>query len=331
MIGSRLASLLVAAAACASEAEPAARMATVSLERQTEGTAFRGEILFHESFDDDRFESRGWYDSSSPVRLSRPADAPAGAVLECRLPRGATGCADGRPGRVRFDPQESLYLSYWVKYSEDWTGSGRPYHPHEFYFMTDRDDRYVGPAYTYFTLYVEQVDLRPRIAFQDARMVDGRCVLLNDDSVRGCGGRGVDGFHFGLDRSAAACNGVAGPVQGRDCYPLGDDRWYSMRYWSSDSADFVRPAIETGRWHLVEMYVRLNTVTGGRAVPDGTVRLWVDGRRAIAVDSLVFRMGSNGGVRLDQLLFSPYIGDGSPADQTIWIDEVTIASGRATT
>src|SRR3989449_8148514 len=60
-----------------------------------------------------------------------------------------------RPPRSTLFPYttlfRSVYLSYWVKYSANWVGSGQPYHPHEFLFLTNEDGAYIGPSATHLT------------------------------------------------------------------------------------------------------------------------------------------------------------------------------------
>lgn len=102
-------------------------------------------------------------------------------------------------------------------------------------------------------------------------------------------------FNAGLNTEA----GTAG--SGTDGPPTGTDGWSSRLYVRSTGSrtgpfglnvytyhmdqqggpgeeevieqNLFRP----GEWHDIETYVRVNTVDGGQAVPDGTVRVWVDG------------------------------------------------------
>lgn len=298
--------------------------------RGDRGPAWRGEVLFTESFDDGAFGERGWYDSDPSPRLSASVRAPgtSGRSFECRYAPGTNECAGGSPGRYQFDGLEELYISYWVRYSDNWVGSGRPYHPHEIYFLTNLDDRWAGPAYTHLTIYVEQLDLRGRIGIQDGKNVSNACILRNDDVEVGCGDGPLAAFPFGEDRSVAACNGLVGPVQLRDCYSLGGGNWYSSRAWQTE-APVLGPDGGQEGWHFVEAYIRLNRTEDGRGIADGAIRYSVDGEERMALDSLLFRTGRHPQMRIDQLLLAPWIGDGSPVDQTMWLDELTVAHGRS--
>jgi hypothetical protein len=284
------------------------------------GAAFRGAILFTESFEDSDLAGRGWYDMGGPVTLGTMG-APGGGSgsFRCSFTMGATTCP-GRPGRHPVPETESVYFSYWVDYQPGWVGSGRPYHPHEFHFVTNQDGDYVGPAATHLTTYMEQVGLRPLLAIQDSLNVDPACVLRNDDSFVGCGGD-FSTYPFTEMRSVASCNGLAGDVDGRDCFSTGSG-WYSARMWRAPGVAFT-----TGTWHFVETYFRLNTIVGGIGQVDGGIRLWVDGALLVSSDAVLLRTGQHPTMRFDQFLSSQYIGDGSPIDQTVYYDELTIARG----
>lgn len=288
------------------------------------GSAWKGEVLFAESFDDGSLAGRGWYDVDQP-RISTAEHAPGStASFECSFAAGAHECAGGVPGRRQFADETSLHFSYWVKYADGWVGSGRAYHPHEFHFLTNQDDRWVGPSYTRLTLYVEQVGGRPRVALQDGANVDPDCILRNDGSVLGCNGGSIANYPFGENRSVAACNGLIGPVDGRDCYSLGGGLWYSMRWWAGSS-----PVLAGGTgWHFVETYVQLNSVVNGVGQADGEIRQWVDGNPTVVAEGVLLRTGQHPSMLFDQILFAPYIGDGSPIAQTVFYDEVTVARGR---
>lgn len=287
------------------------------------GEAHRGEILFHESFEDGDYASRGWYDQGTEAVLSADAHAPVSGSarsFRCHFAQGATSCP-GSPARRLFTPVESVYLSYWVMYAEGWVGSQRAYHPHEFHFVTDEDGQWVGPARSHLTTYIEQVGLIPRLALQDSRNVDLSCILRNDDSFVGCDGS-FDTYVFGENRSVAACNGLLGDLDGRDCFHVSGDYWYSARTWRGQSVAF-----QTGQWHFVEAYFRMNTMAGGIGQVDGALRLWVDGVQHVASDEILLRTGQYPTMRFNQFFVGPYIGDGSPTAQTVYYDELTVARG----
>jgi len=292
------------------------------------GAAFRGAVQFTETFEDTNFTSRGWYDGPRAT-LSTTEHIPGSArSFECRYAPRSTGCAGGMPARHLFTASNAVYLSYWVKYSANFVGSGRAYHPHEFHFITNVDDRFIGPARTHLTTYIEQTGGVPMLALQDGLNVDARCILRNDDSFVGCAGA-FSTFVFSEMRSVCACNGLMGDVDGRDCFDRGGGAWYSSRAWRSRTRAFsdVPGRYDRNAWHFVEAYFRLNTIAGGVGVPDGAIRYWFDGETLISSDRVLMRTAQHPMMQFNQFLVAPYIGDGSPVDQTMWVDDLTVAQG----
>jgi len=285
-----------------------------------------GKILFSEDFEDTNFESRGWYDALSG-ELSSEHIPGSTSSLECIFKKGETSCSGGTPGRHLFEETESVYLSYWVKYSDNYIGSGKPYHPHEFNIMTNKDSKYVGPARTRLTAYVEQVGGFAQLALQDTLNVDTNCVLLNNDSFVGCNGS-FDTYVFSEERSVCSCNGLMGDYGFRDCFSIGGGKYYSSKGWAAESRTFSDnhgPSYK-GDWHFIEAYFKLNSIVENTGVPDGIVRYSFDGNIIINSDKVLMRTGANEDMRFNQFLIAPYIGDGSPLDQTMWIDDLIVAT-----
>ncbi len=283
-----------------------------------------GMLLFEEPFEDTDFAGRGWYDGPSGT-LSDLEHVPGSArSFECAFGVGATSCAGGKPARHPVPPTDTVYLSLWIKFSANWVGSGRPYHPHMFHFVTDADGDYVGPAATHLTTYTEVVQGRGMLAVQDSLNVDGNCILRNDDSFVGCNGDFAT-YPFTEMRSVAACNGLIGDVDGRDCFDNGG-YWYSARAWYTGAPVFVDTAGPNykGDWHHVEVHFEMNTIQAGAGVPDGRIRWWYDGATVISSDRILFRTDANATIRFDQFLMLPYIGDGSPVAQSFWVDDLSV-------
>lgn len=292
------------------------------------GEDYRGEVLFEEFFQDTDFESREWYDVTPDVEITSQNPPPEGDYsFVCNYPQGGTSCAGGVPKRRRFPETDSLYFSYWVRYDENWVGSDRPYHPHEFHFTTNADGVWIGPAFTYLTAYVENVGGYPRIALQDSKNVDLDCILRNDDSFVGCDGS-FDDYTFTEERSVCACNGLMGDLDGRDCFPYGSG-WYSARFWDSPVRVFDdEPGVfDKTEWSFVEVFLKMNDIVDGAGVPNGMIRLWVDGELFVSYDQILMRTGALPDLAFEQFILAPYIGDGSPVDQTTWIGNITVARG----
>jgi len=283
-------------------------------ESDTGFMAAGGTILFEEQFEDTDFSSRGWYDSPG-FGLTTDEHAPGSTrAVEFHFEQGATG-PTVRGGRVLFEETNSVYLSFYIKYSANWTGSDRPYHPHEFHFVTTENGVWVGPAYTHLTTYIEHNEGRPLLAIQDAENIDESRI-------------GEDLTDVTEDRAVAGCNGSSDGYPD-DCYLSGDTHRNGKR-WMADGvyfADSSGPYYKND-WHFIEAYFQLNSIVEGKGICDGVVRYWYDGEMLIDHDDVLLRTGQHPDMMFNQFMVFPYIGDGSPIDQTMWLDNLTIATGR---
>jgi hypothetical protein len=287
-------------------------------------------ILLYEDFETGDFAAKGWYDGFPDYRTSTEAKNGMYAY-EGHFSEGST---TSHAGRHLFAPTERVYLSYWVKYSANYIGSGVGYHPHEFNILTDQDWIYQGPADTYLTLYVEQNGGRPILAMQDSKNVDPDCILLNNDSFIGCNGDFAS-YSFTENRSVCSCNGLLGFVDRRDCFASAGSThgYYSARAWRADTVYFQDDPgpFYKNDWHFVETYFEMNTIENGIGIANGKIRYWYDGLELISSDSILFRTAVHPDMKFNQLFFGGYIGPGSPVDQTWWVDDLTLADGLPTT
>jgi hypothetical protein len=90
-----------------------------------------------------------------------------------------------------------------VKYSSNYVGSGRTYHPHEFYVLTNADPAFSGLAFNTLDFYVQQTFGSnggvPQLEIQDGKMVDTTKIGVNligvteNRAVAGCNGVGNTG------------------------------------------------------------------------------------------------------------------------------------------
>ena len=273
-------------------------------------------VLVHEAFDDVALASRGWYDNTvQRITSVEPAPGSSGCV-EFHFPRSATRPDVGGGMRIKFPATERVYLSYWVRYSTNWEGSNRPYHPHEFSFVTDADSRWVGPASTHLTTYIEQNEGRPQLGIQDAENIDEARV-------------GEDLTAVTEQRAVAGCNGSGDSNDSGDCYRSGK-HYRNGKCWKAPHAVFTNESgpYYKADWHFVEAYFALNSIVEGRGVADGVVRYWFDGSRLFDHADAMLRTAENKDMAFNQFLIVPWIGDGSPVEQTFWVDELTIATGR---
>jgi hypothetical protein len=274
-------------------------------------------VFFQESFEDTAFASRGWYDAPGGV-LSTAEKYSGSRSLECHFTPGGTKCAS--PGRRLFPASDSVYLSFYIKHTTNWVGSGRNYHPHMFNFVTNVDGAFIGPAYTHLTTYVEENNGYSVLAIQDSMNIDESRVEQ-------------DLTHVTEQRAVAGCNGDSDGYGNGDCYPSGAVH-RNAKFWRASRPSFdSTPSSPTykGDWHLVEAFFRLNSIVGGKGVNDGIIRYWYDGNLIIDRSDIAMRTGIHSTMKFNQFLFLPFIGDGSPVDQTFWIDDVVVASVRPAT
>jgi len=274
--------------------------------------------LVQEGFEDTGFTARGWYDNTN-LTITAAEHRPGGTKsLEATFNQGSSKPTFGGSMRIRFTPTESVYLSYWVKYSANWVGSGVSYHPHEFHFITDEDGQYIGPSATHLTTYVEhnyQNGGFPILSMQDALNIDtGR---LNQDLSL-----------VTENRAAAGCNGESDGYA-TSCYQSGTE-WRNGKQWKTTQPAFT-PAPGPGYkndWHHVEAYFQLNTIQGGKGQLNGIAQYWFDGQLLIDHRNVLFRTGIHSTMKFNQFLIAPYIEVGSPVTQTMWVDDLVIQSAR---
>ena len=79
-------------------------------------------------------------------------------------------------------------------------------------------------------------------------------------------------------------------------------------------------------WNKVGAYFQLNSINNGVGVADGIIRYWLNDVLMMEHTGVLFRTGQHPTMRFNQVLLKPYIGDGSPVGQTIWYDDLTLAT-----
>jgi hypothetical protein len=274
-----------------------------------------GALLFQEGFEDASLAARGWYDDTTPLLSTAEHTASGTRSIQYRFTAGATSPTAARTLRRKFAASDSVYLSYRVKYSGNWVGSQRAYHPHEFHFLTNLDDDWSGLSFTRLTVYVEQNGGTPLVGIQDGENVDQARV-------------GQDLTAVTESRAVAGCNGSSDGYPD-NCYQ-GGSGWVNEKKWTAPSRYFTdnAGAFYKGDWHQVEVYVKLNSIVAGKGVNDGVVQYWFDGQPVIDRRNVLLRTGANATMKLAQFVIAPYIGDGSPVDQSLWVDDLTVGTGK---
>jgi len=269
-------------------------------------------IHFEEKFEDSSLSSRGWYDNTAPVLSAVQAIYGSTRSLEYFFPFGATKPTAGGAMRKKFADSEAVYVSYYVKYSANWQGSNKAYHPHEFYLLTNKDTDWSGLANTHLTAYIEQNGGTPLVAIQDAMNIDQTKINQNLTAITEA-------------RGVAGCNGDSDGFGSGTCY-LSGTSYINGKDWRAGNvyfSDIVGPYYKND-WHKVEAYLKLNSIVNGKGVADGVIQYWFDGQLILDNKNVMFRTAQNADMKFNQLVIAPWIGDGSPVDQTFWIDDLAV-------
>jgi hypothetical protein len=276
-------------------------------------------LFWDEKFEDASFSSRGWYDNTSAPTSTTVAAPGSTRSLMYRWAPGASTPTGGAAMRKKFPASNSIYVSYDVKYSDNYIGSNKSYHPHEFHVLSTMDGDWDGLSNNWMTLYIEQYYSsggRPRMSMQDNKAVNTSYGSVPYNLV------GVT-----ENRSTAGCNGMAETGMQSECWAFAP--WYNLKQLTGPVA--FQPTAGTGykgNWNKVEAYFQLNTVVNGIGQKDGIMQYWFNGQLLIDKRDVLFRTGARASLMLDKFVIAPYIGDGSPVDQTMWIDNLRLAARR---
>jgi uncharacterized protein YjdB len=279
-----------------------------------------GTILFQENFEDANIASRGWYDNTSVLLSTTEHIVGSNSSAQYHFLAGATTPTTGGAERHKFMPSNSFYVSYYVKYSANWVGSGVDYHPHEFYTLSTLDGDYDGPSNNYLDVYVEHVYQnggKPRIEIQDNKSVNYSYGALPNNLIA-----------VTENRSDGGCNGVVETNIYSECFDLGT-YWYNDKQLTGPVAFQPNPGPGyKNDWNFVEAYFQLNTIVNGIGQADGVVQYWFNGTLLIDRHDILFRTGAHPTLQFNQFLIGPYIGVGSPVDQSMFIDNLRLATSR---
>jgi hypothetical protein len=266
-------------------------------------------IFFAESFDDDSFAARAWFDDNSVPR-STTTQQHGTSSLQLTWTKGATNPNNVGLMRKTFTPSDKIYVKYYWRFNSDWIGSGVAYHPHMISLLSDLDDPWVGPSLTYLNNYIEVNNLTPRILIQDTMNI------VSNPTPQWSTTRGTE------TRSVGGCNGcLPGSDCGNiDCYACSSNSgWCNYRGWDGTSNFLLNT------WHKVEAYFQMNTISGGIGQPNGIMWMKVDNNYVINKTNIVYRTNQHPTMKWKTFIIAPYIGDGSPQAQTMWMDELEVA------
>lgn len=278
-----------------------------------------GNILFQEDFEKANLAGDGWYDNTS-AEISTAEHFSGSSSAQYHFLKGATTPTSGSAQRHKFTAGNSVYISYYVKYSTNWVGTGTDDHPHEFYVLSNLDADYDGPSENFLTVYVEQNYLnggRPRVAMQDNKSINTSLGALPNNLISQT-----------ENRSTGGCNGVSEVNIVSECFKFGG-AWYNDKKITAQVEFQPNPGPGyKNNWNLVEAYFQLNTIVGGKGQPDGVIQYWFNGSLIIDRHDIMFRTGQHATLQFNQFLIAPYMGDGSPVDQTMWVDNLRVGTSR---
>ncbi len=267
-------------------------------------------LLLTEGFNDTSFTARTWYDETGGAVSTTSPHEGAGS-LYCAFASSGTNCAGGDPRRHLFTASNEVYVSFWLKLSADWQGSGQTYHPHMIYLMTDNDaSDYEGMYGSVSTAYIEILGTVPQVGLQDGANINTSYI-------------GTNLYGVTETRAAHGCNGWndLNTWEVQDCFDVGGGTYVNGRMTRASAG------ISLNTWHHFEGYFKMNSITGGVAQPDGAMKLWVDGALVKSYTDLILRTNARATMKWNKIIISPYIGDGSPIAQSLYIDALNIYDG----
>jgi|WetSurMetagenome_2_1015567.scaffolds.fasta_scaffold22682_2 hypothetical protein len=122
-------------------------------------------VLFTESFDDAKIDTRGWYDGTK-CRIIDKSRFGSGCI-EYEWIKDIQQVQGSTPYRHLFKPVAEVYIRYYLRLSKGWEWTGVNWHPHLTHFLTTQNSEFHGPAASHLTLYIEPVNGKLRLAATD--------------------------------------------------------------------------------------------------------------------------------------------------------------------
>jgi hypothetical protein len=113
-----------------------------------------------------------------------------------------------------------------------------------------------------------------------------------------------------------------------ECYDAGTN-WYNLKQILGPVVFQPNPGVGyKNDWNFVEAYFQLNTVVNGIGQANGVMQYWFNGTLVLDRHDILFRTGANPTIQFSQFLIAPYIGDGSPVDQSMFVDNLRVGTAR---
>jgi hypothetical protein len=274
-------------------------------------------IFFAEPFDG---TWNGWYDGTGGS-IDTAVFSPNGGNSSVRFhwDQGSTGMPGGSR-RHKFTASDTVYVAFDVKLgtaSAPWQGSQLAFHPHVIHLLTDANADYSGLAWTSLTFYVEWSLFTPRLAIQDGERINLAQLTSSYPGLLGSN----------APHAVAGGNGPQNQAtpSGVSYYSIGAPNYTNGTNWDAASG-----ALRNDTWHRVEVYVAMNSIPGGVPQANGIIRYWVDGALVVERTNVYLRTAQFASQKFNQFILAPYIGNGSPVAQDMWIDNLVVADRRST-
>jgi len=267
-----------------------------------------GQIYFSEGFEDLNFTARGWYSVTQNQTVVYDEER-KGNVLQFYAPEA--GMVSGISMRHTIPETESVYVRFYVKYSENWEWTGQMYGPHEIYIITNKQASTANPAITNLTCYIEANNGKPHLVMQDALNIDSSRInedlsdITENRAVAGGNGCGADGAEY--------CSAYYSTVVWR---------WLNGKGWKTSDT-----LIDNNKWYLIEASFKMNSIVNGKAVADGHVKYWLNNTLVINSENVILRTGQNPDMQFKYIIIAPYFHGGVPHPQGYWIDDFAVSDG----
>lgn len=274
--------------------------------------------LLSESFSDSSFASRGWYDNTSHGTIV--SGGQSGNCLQWAWTAGQQKPANGGSMRHSFTPSEEITFTTYVKFQSTWRGSQQTYHPHLFMILSDLDDAWQSPYYAYLNTYVEFLSQvgSPYAIYPQTQIQDNLRVAVCPGSSYPCDLTSTTEY-----RAVGQCNGTIGDAGTQTTCYYDEPDWIGERIWRNTGYSVTKDS-----WQKVTAHFKMNTVVGGVGQADGIMKVWIGEDLVINKTNISYRTGQDATKKFAQMVLAPYIGDGSPITQTMWVDELVLMAGE---
>lgn len=255
----------------------------------------------------------GWYDGTAGS-IDTTVFSPFGGAESVRFSWGVgQDQVTGVNRRKLITPTDRAYVQFDWKFGTagvPWQGSGVSFHPHIVQLMSQPDNDFAGPASSLLNCYLEV-----------GSVSGGNSVLRTvlQDSLR------INAAQLDVDLLGTATNHATGGYNGiqSQATPTLVDKFggnSNYTFWDTPG----RPILNN-TWHRIRAYWQMNTIVSTLPQPDGIMRFWVDNVLVLERTNVYFRTNQHPTMMWDQFIIAPYIGNGSPIAQDMWMDNLIIA------